>query len=125
MKELINKAAIPLVTVSILVIGFVICIGKSYNEKFGIMTLIMMPIVVLLFLIKKPKDPQITIQSAQLTNSTLTRDTTQLSLSAKDLETGPPPSYCQLFSVKETLPSYEKAVKNEDIFTISDIVIKG
>ena len=125
MKELINKAAIPLVTVSILVIGFVICIGKSYNEKFGIMTLIMMPIVVLLFLIKKPKYPSTTIQSAQLTNSTLTRDTTQLSLSTKDLETGPPPSYCQLFSVKETLPSYEVAVKNEDIFTISDIVIKG
>ena len=125
MKELINKAAIPLVTVSILVIGFVIFIGKSYNEQFGIMTLIMMPIVVLLFLIKKPKDPQTTIQSAQLTNSILTRDITQRSLSTKDLETGPPPSYCQLFSVKETLPSYEKAVKNEDIFTISDIVIKG
>ena len=124
MKELINKAAIPLVTVSILVIGFVICIGKSYNEQFGIMTLIMMPIVVLLFLIKKPKDPQTTIQSAQLTNSTLTRDTTQLSLPTKDLETGPPPSYCQLFSVKETPPSYDKAAKNEDIFTISAIVMK-
>ena len=125
MQKLINVAAILVVSVSIFGIGFVgLFLVKNHDVQFGIMTLIIIPIVVLLFFIKKPKNTPTTITSAQIMNSTLRSDANSQCLWIKDLERGPPPSYSQLFSIKQTPPSYEEAVKNEEIFIISGIAIK-
>ena len=124
-QKLINAAAISVVCVSILGIGFVgFFLAKTHDDQIGILTLMIIPIVVLLFSIKKPKDPPTTITSTQITNPLLRSDTNSQCLSIQDLERGPPPSYSQLFSIKQTPPSYEVAVKNEEIFMISGSAIK-
>ena len=124
-QKLINAAAISVVCVSILGIGFVgFFLAKTHEDQFGILTLMIIPIVVLLFSIKKPKDPPTTITSTQITNPLLRSDTNSQRLSIQDLEMGPPPSYSQLFSIKQIPPSYEVAVRNEEIFMISGITIK-
>ena len=114
MQKLINAAAISVVCVSILGIVFVgLFLSKTHEDQFGILTLMIIPIVVLLFSIKKPKDHPTTITSTQITNPLLRSDTNSQCLSIQDLERGPPPSYSQLFSIKQTPPSYEVAVKND------------
>ena len=125
MKKVINAAGILVVCVSILGIGFVgFFLAKTHEDQFGILTLMIIPIVVLLLFIKIPKNSSTTITSTHVTNSSLRSDTNSQCLSIQDLERGPPPSYSKLFSIRQTPPSYEVAVKNEEIFRISGIRIK-